>query len=318
MTPGWSAPGTRLVLVAMSTCLLAACSPTPTGVRAADRGADSGQTWVEDDGTVEVGAGQLYFHQARPTNPSVTLLAVHGGPGMNSRYMASLDRLAGAGITVIRYDQRGSGRSTMPSGDMSLGAHVSDLFTVWQATGEEPAVLFGHSWGGLLSLAFSAAHPQAVAGLVLFGSAPPTRADLQLASGSFERRLVMGQRAGWIDPQLPEELTSLAPILPAYFADPGFEASQELSSAALEPAINVGTWNALGDYDLRPQLAGFEGPVLFFYGEADPFGQAMGQSVLQALTSTEPEVHWLKDCGHFWQECPQDVLPLLERFLLVQ
>jgi pimeloyl-ACP methyl ester carboxylesterase len=305
----------RSALVAVAIGLLAACSPVPRPPAATTQPQDAGGVWVEDSGSIEVGAGHLFFQRTHPSDTTSTMIAVHGGPGMNSSYMASLDQLAGMGVTVIRYDQRGSGRSTMPSDDLSLGAHVSDLYAVWQAAGGQPVVLFGHSWGGLLSVAFSAAHPEAVAGLILFGSAPPTRTALRVASSSFERRLAVGQREGWIDPELPENLTSLAPILPVYFSDPGFDAPAELTSAALMPAVNAGTWSALGDFDLRQQAATVEQPVLFFYGEDDPFGRAMGQSVLAALTGTKPEVHWLSACGHFWQECPRQVFPSLQRFL---
>ena len=60
---------------------------------------------------------------------------------------------------VIRYDQRGFGRSPMPDGPYSL---VDDLVSVLDAAGVERAALAGASRGGNIALTAAVEHPERV------------------------------------------------------------------------------------------------------------------------------------------------------------
>jgi pimeloyl-ACP methyl ester carboxylesterase len=67
---------------------------------------------------------------------------------------------------VLAYDRAGIGSSD-PMSPLTLDAEVGDLGAVVQAAGDRPAVLVGHSWGGLLALLLALRRPELVAGLVL-------------------------------------------------------------------------------------------------------------------------------------------------------
>ena len=67
---------------------------------------------------------------------------------------------------VIRYDQRGFGRSPRP-GSYSL---VEDLVAVLDAAGLERAALAGASRGGNIALATAVERPERVSALILLGS----------------------------------------------------------------------------------------------------------------------------------------------------
>ncbi len=47
---------------------------------------------------------------------------------------------------MIRYDQRGTGRSTVHDGSFGLAEHVEDLEAIQEAYGHEWLSLFGRSW----------------------------------------------------------------------------------------------------------------------------------------------------------------------------
>jgi len=83
--------------------------------------------------------------------------------------------LVAAGARVVLWDYRGHGRSAAPADPdaYSLERVLDDLGRVldWAAPGE-PAVLGGHSFGGLASLHFSVRHPERVRGLLLIDSGP--------------------------------------------------------------------------------------------------------------------------------------------------
>ena len=82
---------------------------------------------------------------------------------------------------VVAYDQRGHGMSGRPrtEGRWVLDALAEDLDAVLAATGADPAVVVGHSMGGMASLAYARDFPEAmgsrIAGLVL---ADTTAADV--------------------------------------------------------------------------------------------------------------------------------------------
>ncbi len=68
---------------------------------------------------------------------------------------------------VIAYDQRGCGKSPLPTGEYS---HTDDLAALLDSLQIESATLVGLSRGGSVALNFALAHPQRVAGLVLVDS----------------------------------------------------------------------------------------------------------------------------------------------------
>ena len=49
---------------------------------------------------------------------------------------------------MIRYDQRGTSRSTVRDGRFGLAEHVEDLEAIREAYGHERLSLVGHPWGG--------------------------------------------------------------------------------------------------------------------------------------------------------------------------
>lgn len=86
---------------------------------------------------------------------------------------ASFGRMARhlAGLPLVRYDRRGYGRS-VEAGPAPLGDHVDDLLEV---IGERRAVVFGHSFGGVVALAAAAEAPDTVRSLVAFEAPAPWR-----------------------------------------------------------------------------------------------------------------------------------------------
>jgi len=76
----------------------------------------------------------------------------------------------GQACRVIRFDKRGTGLSDPTDALPSMDERVTDLAAVMDAAGSQTAVLFGVSDGGRGAVAFAAAHPRRVLGLVLYGT----------------------------------------------------------------------------------------------------------------------------------------------------
>ncbi len=71
---------------------------------------------------------------------------------------------------VIRFDKRGTCLSDPTDVLPSMDQRVVDLAAVMDAAGSQTAVVFGVSDGGRGAIAFAAAHPDRVLGLVLYGT----------------------------------------------------------------------------------------------------------------------------------------------------
>lgn len=111
---------------------------------------------------------RLWYEEHGTGRPVVVL---HGGPGGGlQRSVLRLFNLRR--WRVILYDQRGCGRSTPRLGltANTTADLVADLERLRAAVGISDAwTVFGGSWGSTLALAYTAAHPAAVAALVLRG-----------------------------------------------------------------------------------------------------------------------------------------------------
>jgi len=96
-------------------------------------------------------------------------------------FRPQVEPLVAAGARVVLWDYRGHGRSEAPADPAaySLEQVVDDLGRVLDQLAEGagdraagPAILAGHSLGGLVSLHLALAHPERVRGLALLGSGP--------------------------------------------------------------------------------------------------------------------------------------------------
>jgi proline-specific peptidase len=101
---------------------------------------------------------------------------LHGGPGRDFHYIIDALRPQLERHAFVLYDQRGSVLSPVPAGTegkLTMRQMVDDLETLRIALGRERLVLFGHSFGSLLAMAYYRAYPTHVERMVLAGSMPP-------------------------------------------------------------------------------------------------------------------------------------------------
>jgi proline iminopeptidase len=261
----------------------------------------------------------LYVRVAGHPDGEKVLIAVNGGPGMGSDYMVSLEGLAGRELAVVTYDQRGTGRSTKPAEGIpsyELDQYVEDLEAVREAVGAEQIHVLGHSWGGLVAMRYATVYPERVGSMVLVVSGPPTQEDFTAGATSLRARIGKLQAEGTIPKKLPNDGSKLARlILPAYFSDPNYEPPAELKDSPIDDVVNRLTWAALANYDITQEVAKLDHEVLILWGEDDPFGLGMGEATRDALSNAQVEFVVLEDCGHFWQECPDEFFPRVRSFL---
>jgi pimeloyl-ACP methyl ester carboxylesterase len=123
---------------------------------------------------------ELYVETYGPPE-ALPLIFTHGAGANSTSWYYAKHSLADR-FRVIVWDFPGVGRSRGPrTGDYQLERHAQDLRAVLDLAGERPAVLIGHSMGGMVIQTFCRLFPDLlstrVAGLVLVDTSPtnPTR-----------------------------------------------------------------------------------------------------------------------------------------------
>ena len=106
---------------------------------------------------------------------STIIVAIHGGPGGDYRYMLNCKDFANYGYRVVFYDQRGSGLSQRFSKESytSLGKGALDLIydelsgviAHYRTHQGQKVFLLGHSWGAMLATAYAGKYPDTIQGL---------------------------------------------------------------------------------------------------------------------------------------------------------
>ncbi len=96
------------------------------------------------------------------TGPPAVLC--HGGPGLWD-YLGPFAALVEDRVSVLRYDQRGAGRSDAV-GPFTVDRSVADLEELRSQFGPERWIVGGHSWGASLALSYALEHRERTRGVV--------------------------------------------------------------------------------------------------------------------------------------------------------
>jgi proline iminopeptidase len=129
--------------------------------------------------TPEVDLAYVTYGAASNATP---VIVANGGPGLSHIYMLQNDvwtRLSHH-HQIVLYDQRGTGKSKHVKPDASWGmdAQVADMEAIRAKFGFQKFDLVGDSYGGLLAMAYAAAHPEHIEKLILSDSAAPAWKDI--------------------------------------------------------------------------------------------------------------------------------------------
>lgn len=265
-----------------------------------------------------------------------TIIAIHGGPGMDHESIFGDFKVLAEHHTVIFYDQRGGGKSTLPADTMTLVAkrQVQDLDELRKHFGLARVTLMAHSYGPLLAASYAIAHPDNVKRMVFFGPVPPRRGDFwQRYAKNLNARLDSTQRAQMMKasrmmtsptgdtrqgcrdywaiatrPRLAEPDRTL-PLLKSDLCatDPaGIRYGNTTSNRVI--------MNSYGDWDLRAQLRTLQIPTLVVHGEEE----TIPMDLVEEWVTSLPQARLFKvpRAAHFtYAERPELVWPEVEAFL---
>ncbi len=242
------------------------------------------------------------------------LVLCHGGPGLWDMFedvAAMFDDMA----TVIRWDQRGCGRSERCAGPWTTGRFVADLDAVRRHFGLERMALLGHSWGAQLALAYALAHPERVRALVYVAGTgigpvddwhPAYEENFLARLGEEPERLARWRELPKADPeravlQWAVEFEDRARALEhaERMADPWFGINTECNTA-----LNAETRRSWGTPELYAACRALDVPVLIVDGARDIRPRSAVDSLERALPRVRRVI--LPDAGHMlWADDPK-------------
>jgi pimeloyl-ACP methyl ester carboxylesterase len=268
----------------------------------------------------------------------VTLVLAHGWTLTQAAWDDVADllvpRIADGALRLVRYDQRGHGRSTWGEAGISIDQLGDDMAAVIdQLAGTGPLVLGGHSMGGMTIICLAAARPELfgdrVRGVALVStSAGDLTSDPRSPGGRMDKLKpgvlnvalagagVVERLRQLLPPDHPRHQKMVRSLL--YGADA--TAEMVLQGARIMHAQTIRSFvsflPALGDHDKREELAALTRvAVEILVGDSD---QLTPQRHSRQLAESLPDarLHLLERTGHMLtQERPQHVVDAIERLI---
>ena len=275
---------------------------------------------------------QLWYEEAGQGSPPIVV--VHGGPGMDHGSLAADLAPLTKMHWVIYYDQRGGGRSTLPTDTklLTIEHHVDDLEALRQHLGIEKMTLLAHSFGPAIAALYAIRYPQHVDRMIFIGPIPPKKGKFFDEYGErLKSRLTAAElkRAEELQKEF-ETSPDPAAVCRAYWkimtpprVAKSLSASVVKSDFCTAPpeAIRYGmtktnaiTFGSLGDWDWTAKLARVKAPVLIIHGQEDAIPMAMVREWTKALPNAK--LIEVPNAAHFpHAEQPAIVFDAIDKFL---
>ena len=226
----------------------------------------------------------FYIRGWEPNNkrPRALLALIHGLGEHTGRYIHVGKTLTDAGFALVGFDLRGHGRSGGARGHFpALNAVMQDIrqffkFLV-QRYPDLPHFLYGHSLGGLLSLAYALQYPAGLNGVIVTGAG--LRSPLQEQKGKIAMVNVLGS------------------LLPAITVPSGLDATTISRDADVvkkyinDPIVHDKTSLGLGKTAIKAiefcfaHASEFKPPLLIMHGAADKLTYPSGSEDFAKLAS---------------------------------
>lgn len=256
------------------------------------------------------------------------VLMLTGGPGFSGDTTLDLFHHVARTHRAILPDQRGTGASKIEPFDPSLFSMetaISDLEAIRAELELDSWRVAGHSWGGILAMAYAAEHPERVDGLLLIDPGGLTATFMRTYQTNLMQRL---------DGEAREALMALRPTEATFdaYAEMARESNRvmapamvEVSEAAprllafletenFEPRVALAMQPILGQLDLREAVTAYEGPVRVVQGAEDPIGRATVDAIVEAFMNAE--LHVIEGAGHWPEiEVPDALFAEVDAFL---
>lgn len=259
--------------------------------------------------SIYVNGTQLHAESfGNPNDPM--LIALHGGPGGDYRYLLNCAEFVNDGFFVVMYDQRGSGLSKRYNANVyTVQLFIDDLDAVinhYKKDSTQKVFLLGQSWGAMLATAYVDQHPKAISGLILAEPGGFTWKDtkdyierfrtLHFFNETSNDYVYVDQFITGDDHRVLDYKASL--MAAADFADgnktgvEGFDPYWRFGAVCNKAAMDYAEKHG---FDFTTHLNQFNTKVLFVYSELN---EAYGKTHAEKVSSAYPNVELEEIMGH--------------------
>ena len=267
--------------------------------------------------------GQIIYATIRGNGKP--LLLINGGPGYSSARLSTVAEELSKEFQVITFDQRGTGKSLIKQPDSSsinVDAYARDMDAIRSYLKLSSWYVGGHSFGGLLAMAYAARFPKRVDKLLLLSSAGINLNFINSFTDNIKN--IVGEDT--LKYQLPDTVSYASWYFnmvginaPAYVFD---KSKAEVMRTILvdrtdfKPDIALLMWQDLYrlKFDLRDRLSKFNKPTLILQGGQDIVGMDTAYEIHKTIPKSE--VKFIRKCGHVpWLEQPEEFYSSITNFL---
>ena len=285
----------------------------------------SREAYTQTEGYVPSGGTQIYYRLFGTGKP---LLIINGGPGMNSDGFVDLAKSLSKNNTVIIYDQRGTGRSTLQRLDsttITIQLMANDIENLRKYLKIKQWIILGHSFGGMLASYYACVYPGNVKALILSSSGGidlgllsyvNTRLTARLSEQEKDSLQYWDKKIDGGDTSYFARLHRGLALAPAYVYD-----RKNISTIAERltqgnSAVNNLVWHDLREikFDCSSRLARFNGPVLIIQGREDIIEEKTAITEHNVLKNSR--LVFMEHCVHYgWLDRPDIYFPEIKKFL---
>lgn len=276
---------------------------------------------------IEIRAGRLFFDvlgaSLVATGPAMTerptVLALHGGPGGDHSYLKyELSPLSEVAQLVFP-DMRGTGRSDpLPAGNWNVDDWADDVHAFCRALGIERPIVFGHSFGGYVAIAYASRYPGHPRKLILYGAEarPHPDASLSVFRRLGGRRAYRAAKKFFDSPDVETGAAFSRYCLPLYTRKPEDPGKQRrmLGNGELTMGMLRGELRTI---DLTARLHAIRCPTLVVSGEDDPACPIEAAEEMAAILPADlVRFERIADAGHsVINDQPERAFPILRDFI---
>jgi proline iminopeptidase len=251
------------------------------------------------------------------------LLIINGGPGMNSDGFEGLAKKLAEHYETILYDQRGTGKSTLPvldSTTITMKLMMDDIESLRKQLHIDQWSILGHSFGGMVASYYATLYPDRIDKMILSSSGGIDLELLQYVQASINDKLSPTDldSVNYWSNKIAAGDTSHSALLergkhlaPAYVMDKKFipVIAERLTQG--KPMINQLIWNDLQkiNFDCAEKLKSFDHPVLIIQGKEDIIHPETAEKAHQVLPNSrvvlvDHSIHygWLDNEAVYFKE----------------
>ncbi len=256
--------------------------------------------------------GATIYYEQIGSGQGTPMVVVNGGPGFDHRYLhlSTVWKSLAKNRRIVFYDQRGNGGSgaLKPGQSCTLADQVDDLEALRAHLGFAHIVLFGHSYGGYLSMAYASRYADRVERMMIVDSAAPRWSDTLILFND-------------VFPEISKLREAPGASLDLYFSMLFYSTQKRdqflanMPPGAFNKEVNERITGDMARLDQNPEIRKFKFPVIVVTGRYDMnVAPSVAYKIHQAIPGSRFTV--FERSGHipFYEE-PDEFVRMTESFL---